>query len=355
MMRVLLLIVSLYGVVSAAPPADVLATDERLVRSPYNWVVNGDGGITSNTPGAYVRGVFNGTGIVLAIDTTANQPMKANQYPAVEFRLDDRPWQRHQLSAGETHITLADELDEGLHEIEIIFAGVWWQAQRWIGGERPAASLTISGLAVQNGMLSQATPRSRKVLVFGDSNSEGYEALKLGVSVANQDAGQATPMLLGHALDAEVGVVAFAGQGNTRGGGGGVPSLADAWAWHWQGQPRLIDGRFHHAPDLVINLHGQNDASLTVEQVRELVAAWREAAPDALIILAAPANLQHAQTLQDSAAMEDRTYSVSAGVDFLQSKRGAGAFHNANHLNVRGHARLAASLARQIGELLDAE
>ena len=341
---------------AAAAAADKMpAAHESFVRSPYNWVENEDGSLTSNTPGAYLRGSFTGGALRLRVDTLANQPLPPNQYPMLAWRVGDVAWQRQQLEPGQTHVDLIDAVGEVPREVEVVFTGVWWQAPRWTGGDRPAASLTLGGFEIDGGKAHPTPARLRRMIVFGDSNSEGYEARQIGVSVENQDAGQATPMILGQALDAEVGVVAFAGQGNLRGGGGGVPPMAEAWNQQWDGQSRLVDGKLSPPPDLIVNLHGQNDPRLTVDEVEALIARWRDAAPDALIVLAAPADLRNAKALEEATQADPHAHFISTGVDFLQTKRGVGAFHNANHLNVRGHALYAATNARLIGGLLQSE
>lgn len=320
--------------------------------SPYNWRP-GMSAIT-NTPGAYFKVRFSGTSCSLVVDVSSLSGQSAGDYPAIAYSVDGGVWTRYQLTSSDEILSLASGLADTNHDLIVVLVGAYYTVDRWT---TPVMALTVTGLMLDGGKsLSSPTTYSGRCIVYGDSNGEGYEALTHGVSVANQDAGQAYPLLIGRAFECEVGVVAFAAQGYTATGGGNVPDLEDAWDFYYSGQSRLDTGLFSPEPDYIFCMMGQNDSSGVQTAVENLIAAWRTAAPSAAIVLCSPSNLNQASAIEAgvTAAADDNTYWVTTGQDFLGSWSSGTSkqWTNANHLSVRGHARYAAALIRAIEQEL---
>lgn len=324
-------------------PVTVSVTDTNLFFSPYNWYKSGSTYAQTNNPGAYFKTKFTGTSVKLNVDVSplSGAGTSAGNYPAIQYSIDGGAFTRRQLLSSDTQITLASSLSAGTHTLEVHVVAAWWQADRW---NTPVSVVRVTGLELDQSASTVAPDLfSGRMIIYGDSNSEGYESLAVGVSVANQDANQAFPVIMGRAFSCEYGVVGFAGQGYTAGGGGNVPNLQNAWDDYYSGQSRLSGGLFSPAPDYIVSAHGQNDGSPRTA-VAALIPAWRAAAPNAKILICIPANQNCLSTITQGVADADdeNTHIINFGENLLR-----GSYVHSNHLNVRGHALFAATLARQ--------
>lgn len=320
--------------------------------SPYNWYKSSGTYAITNTPGAYCKIEFSGTSLALKVDVSAlsGAGVSASNYPTIAYSVDGAALTRYQLLSSDTSLTLATGLAAGTHTLELILVGSWWSTDRWT---TPVMALKITGLALDNdASLSSPTTYTGRMVIYGDSVAEGYEALTHGVSVANQDAGQANGLLIARAFQCEVGVIGFAGQGFTTTGGGNVPDLEDSWDEYYNAQSRLSGGAFSPAPDYVISTMGQNDSSGVQTAVQNLITAWRTAAPSAKIVFCSPADLANASAISAgvTASGDANAFYVTTGEDLIGSWSSGASLRwsNANHLSVRGHARYAAIIAKEI-------
>jgi len=330
---------------SATPVAnnDFAVNNSSLFLSPYNWRLSGSTYAETNNPGAYFKTKFSGASCTLLLNTTNQSSLSAGNYPAVAWQINGGAWQRSQLTSGQTTLSLATGLGSGPHTLDFVVCGAWWQSDRW---STPVSAVRITGLRLATGAtLSASTLQTGRMILFADSNGEGYEALSSGVSVANQDANQAFPLVLGRALACEVGVIAFAGQGYNATGGGSVPDLEDAWDFYMSGQSRLSGGLLSPSPDYIVSTHGQNDSSATQAGAEACITQWLAAAPAAKIMLVSPMNLTQASAISAAvtAAASSRVKYTSPGDMSACSN-----YINSTHLSLRGHHVYASLIAGAI-------
>lgn len=323
---------------------NLIAVDDADVEfSPYNWRLSGSTFALTNNPGAYLLTKFTGTSFRLRVDVSAlvTAGESAGQYPAIGYYVNGT-YTRYQLTSSDTTLTLASGLSAGTHTLELVLVGAWWQSDRWT---TPVQALKVTGFEVDGGSdVAAPDTYADALLLFGDSNCEGYEALGTGVTVANQDAGLSHALLYRHALKCEVGVVAFAGQGYTQTvAAANLPDLEDSWDFYSSGQSRLSGGLLAPEPTYLVSVQGQNDGGDVTATVTALIAAWRAAAPGATIFVGSPVNQSHASQLSAAvaAAADANCFWLPIAQDLLT---GTG-FDNGTHINgLRGHPRYAAML-----------
>lgn len=335
---------------TASSFATVTIADADWFFSPYNWLKTGSTRAETNTPGAYFKARVSGTSCKMTLDVSHLAAVTAGNYPTIEWQIDGGAKTRVQLTSSTTQIDFGT-LSDASHDLFVQLVGAWWQNDRWT---TPVQSLRVTSLVLNGGeALSAPTLLSGRMLIFGDSHCEGYEALTAGVSVANQDAGDAYGNLLASRFNCEYGIIGFAGQGYTAGGGGSVPDCEDAWDFYWSGQSRLSAGLLSPTPSYIISCHGDNDstgAALTTA-VASCISQWRAAAPSAAIVVCVPPNRDaegKQSEIQDgvTAAADARAYFIDTGVNLLV----AGPYLNGGHLSTAGHIQY----ADLIGDGMDA-
>jgi hypothetical protein len=325
-----------------AGPVTITVDDADLFFSPYNWLLSGSSYAQTNNTGAYLKTKFTGTSCKL------NVSIPATSTPSILYSIDGGAWTRADMTSATTQVTLATGLADTTHTLTVIVVFLYHGIDRW---STPTSRLRVTGVVLDGGE-DVAAPDlfSGRMLVYADSNGEGFEALGVGTTQANSDASQAFPILLGWAFGCEVGVVAYASQGYAAATGApaGVPDLEDAWDFYYDGSSRLSGGLLSPEPDYIFCTMGQNDGSGVQAAVEALISAWRAAAPDAKLVFVAPANLNQASAITAgvTASADANAFYVTTGEDFLADESGANAYGNANHLNVRGHALYAATVAR---------
>jgi lysophospholipase L1-like esterase len=379
------------------PALTVAITDANLFWSPYNWYSNGAGAmqangvkgsstyILSNTPGAYLKAKFTAPvgNVTIAIDVSAltGAGAASNQYPAVAYSLDEGAFVAVQLTSASTAITIA-VATAGVHTLFLYFKQYaplgGTTVDRWV---TPVNQVRITGLTLPAGTtqpLTQApTLRSKRALGFGDSITEG----------SNSVSGGTDDPLLSYlracmaGLDAEFGIVGFAGQGWTYAPSStGVKKFhtpADdantTWNKYFAGQSRLVSGLFSPAPDYITVAHGTNDALQAIANATVTAAAndWltavRAAAPSARVFVLVPPG-RYKKTALTAATLPDATcYLIDLGAEVAgglvaygsEAGDGAAGYGAASrrsvdglHPNAVGHAELGARLTDAIQLLL---
>lgn len=332
-------------------PATIAVTDAGVFFSPYNWYSDGAGVLQSNnvhasstyaksnTPGAYLKTSFSGTSCKVNVDVTplTGGSVAAGDYPAIGYRVDGAAQTRYQLLSSDTQITVATGLASGSHTLQIDFLGVMWNTKdRWT---TPVMVLKVTGLELDTAASVTAPRLPGRMVVFGNSNTEGHEAVAAGVSVAHQDASVSYARLLATLLHCEVGIVGFAGQGiDTAVGTANVPALTAAWNLYAAGQSRLVAGRLSPDPDYLVCNHGINDSGDITTSATSLISAWRTAAPTAPILITVPwTGVKVSQfTAAVAAAADANTYLLNTGVTSYGS--------NGTHLSTAGHSTYATDL-----------
>lgn len=229
--------------------------DPAILYSPYNWDVTSVRAKTINA-GAYFRVMI--TGAPASITLNFDMAGVASPVPKLTWEVDG--WGSGTVDLASTiAVPLPAANTWGKHLVTVTVEATSETVDRW-GGQAPATKLT--GIDT-TGTASAPAARPLKVLVLGDSITEGVRALNR-TAAADTDRNSSRnnwAYQLGGILDAEVGVVGFGGTAITHGGSGGAPALAGFWNTQWSGGPsRGVAG---NPPDYVVINMGTNDADAT--------------------------------------------------------------------------------------------
>lgn len=318
----------------------VAINDSNWFFSPGNWYKSGSTYAQSNNPGAYFKVKFSGTSVKLNVDVSplTAASVSALNYPAIKYSIDGGAFTRYQLTSSDTQLSLGSGLSSGQHTLVVYFVGIQWDSNdRWL---TPTMVLRVTGLVLQGGQsLSAPTLEPFRMIVYGDSNLEGQEALHANTTVANQDAQASFGLTLGFALHCEVGIVGFSGQGFEGGNQGNLVSLVDAWDFYADGKSRLSAGAFVDTFDYIVCNHGINGGG-SAATVSGLIAAWRAAAASARILMAVPWTAADAANIATGV-----TNAADANTKLLNTGRTNYATQpSGGHLSTAGHADYAADL-----------
>lgn len=285
--------------------SNVLVDDPGLFFSPYNWKISGSQYALSQTPGAYIKTVFTGTSlkINLSEDLLVNSSTEEEFYPRLRYKIDNQEEVEVQLNSTISTITAATGLESGSHNLLITFphvgGGLADHPDRWTV---PVHGIKFIGLTIdEGGSISLPTLKPKRLLVYGDSISEGVGVAGATGSFPNtdSDATKSVSQLLANDLNAEVGFRALGGGGWTISGSGGVPPVFvsgddgnSMWNKYSEGESLFVDGQFVPQPDYIYMNHGTNDWGSSDSSVTASVRGWldavRVAAPDAYIFLTIP-------------------------------------------------------------------
>lgn len=322
----------------------VAVNDANIFYMPEGWYRNGSTYLQSVNPGNYLKlkaDASTAFGLTVDVSTLTGGSVSALDYPTIVYQIDDGALTRYQLVSTDAAINLGTGI-----EITIWFAGMDWDSyDRW---NTPVLCLRITGIELTAGRsLVAPTLKTNRFLFYGDSHTEGFEALASGTTVANQDAALAYPYLVGIALDGEYAVAAFAGQGWTVGSGvsSNVPDFEDSWDFHYSGQARITGGVFATTLSGIFICHGHNDGSGVQTAVESTLPQLRTAAPSAPIFCIYPPNLNQAAAILagEASAGDANSFVFDHGNTNLLTPYASG-----SHLSgLRGHPRIAAEIIRQ--------
>jgi len=326
---------------SAGPlvePAVISVNDAGLFWSPYTWRISGSSFAESNNTGAYLRTTFTGTSVAVTVDVAnlVAASTTALKYPAIKYRVDGAAWSRTQLSSSSTDVSLATGLTDASHTLEVVIVGLAFDIDRFT---TPVSAVKITGVKLDEGKsVASPTLRTNRVIMFGDSNTEGLEILGATTTVANTDSVQAWPYLIARAIDAEYGVVAFASQGYISGlAGANTGSFSANWDLYSTGNSRLVSGLLSPVPDTIIINHGDNDPDTdsTTTGIIAVLGELRTAAPLAKIVVCIPVNLELESRIRAAVTSvgDSNTVICDPGEIILQND-----YANSAHMNALGHA-----------------
>lgn len=328
---------------AAGGPVTVSVTDANWFFSPYNWQASGSTFKQATSPGAYMKAVVGSTTTIkLNVDVAplVSAAVSAANYPAILYSIDQGAWTRYQLTSADTQLTLGTGLANSAHQVDVIFVGLFWNSNDlWTN---PDLMLRVTGMEIDTGASTSApTLYSGRMIVWTDSHGIGHEVLAAGVSVANQDAAYAFPLLMARAFSCEVGVVGYAGQGyDTAVATANVPALSSAWNLYMAATSRLSAGLLSPAPDYIVSAHGTNDGGSVAATVTTLIGAWRTAAPSAKIFVCVPPGL--AQEANLATGVTNAADANAFLIDHLENML-INQYKNGSHLNLRGQPRYTAA------------
>jgi hypothetical protein len=380
-----------WGAGSGAPPTtqDIDVTDTGLYFSPFNTYSDGVGAVQSNnvrsdathtiwnSPGAYLK--FNvtiasgGAGVVkLYLDTTSLQTLTASKCPTLVYHVDDKVFSSSLLaySAATVELTLGSGLAVGTHSVAVYFKSIDLNTpgDRWT----PLQAVKITGLQIDaTASIPAYTPRTYRMLWYGDSSGEGASVVDENADNASNDATQCMVPLVARALDAEVGNVSYGGCGYLRGIDNEVasstnPALQNATSANefYDKYHSGADRDFSDPPDFVFIEMGGNDSGLTAQNVTDAIDKVRTAVGASAWIFPVteylPAASSKAATIASGTAAAAQTFRTinlvpsvlltpTAGVTSLYSED---AELPGAHLNVRGHAHHAAEIIQLAQEAM---
>lgn len=162
---------------------------------------------------------FTGTSLAAAIDLSllTSGSISTSNYPYLNWSIDGGPWQRAQVAAS---VSLANGISAGTHSVEIRYEPDD-ESDTWT----PHSAIRITGWTVDSTATisapsGNATARARAAMLFGDSITRGYDAANIALDSFG--------MILAHALNAEIGITGYSGQG----WGKAATSVAPAFRIH---------------------------------------------------------------------------------------------------------------------------
>lgn len=346
---------------TAAGPVTIVVTDANLYFSPFNWYSDGAGAMQANNVkasssyawcnmrGGYLKfkaSVGTSGSIALSLNTAMLSSIAAAGCPQIAWSISAGAIQSRTLAAGDASLSLATGLAAGTYDVFVWFRGVYitqdgGQAQNYT---TPNNRFQVTSVVLSaGGSLSAPTVRSKKMIAYGDSITEGDLSNGGPRSATSQDASLTYGWLLAEALDAEVGIVGFYGM---------TWSWFDStWANYAQGLSRLANGRLSPAPDFVTVNYGENDGNPgpAASTVTTTLSAISAAAPSAKIVNLIPFS-GRARTNLISATLPANGYRI----DLAPPEMANGALvwsYDGQHPNQRGHANLASLLAAKVNAM----
>lgn len=197
---------------------------------------------------------FKGASLVLDIDDSASGEAHAAGGPqsnSIEVRIDGGPSRKVTLSPGRNRLILAEGLAAGPH-----IAFIRKRTESHVG------VITLHGLDAPGGSIEKPSPPSRRLTLYGDSNSCGYGAeapsRDIKYSPATQNSEAAFPALAARSLGLELNLIAASGWGIMRGyGGDSASAIPRVW------RRVLIDQELPEAtgpePACIMVVLGDND------------------------------------------------------------------------------------------------
>jgi lysophospholipase L1-like esterase len=326
-----------------ASPVTINPNDTGILYSPYNWVV-ASGLAESINAGAYLKTII--TGSPAAISLSFDMTNVSSPVPQIAYRVDHGPWTVAAV-ASSVSLTMPSGNAWTKHLIEVVVKSTTETVNRWNSTRN--ASVKLTGIVTDSITATAVKPtvRALRVLVFGDSITEGVRTLNSTASndTDRNDAQQGWAWQLAESLGAEVGVVGFGGTGISTSGSGNVPALSTSYALMWSGTSRS----FSTSPDLVVLNIGTNDGSTnTTTAMTGLLDALLSATTARIVVLRPFGGTAQAAYLQAAvAACTDPkrvTYVDTAG--WWSSTDSSDGTHPYGYANVETLAPLVASAAR---------
>lgn len=347
---------------SATSAGSVLpVTSPEVYFSPFNWYSDGGGAMQANNVrasstyawlnmrGGYMKfkAIVGAAGsIALTVDTASLASITAAGCPQIAWNINGGAQQSHLMVSGETSLSLASGLSAGTYDVYLYYRGVYItqdgaSAQNYT---TPNNKFKVTGILLSaGGTLAAPTIKSKTMLSYGDSITEGDLSNGGPRSATSQDAGMVYGRLLAEALDAEIGIVGFYGEA--------FSWFQSTWANYASGFSRLIGGLLSPQPDFITVNYGENDGDPgpTTSTVTGVLAAVAAAAPSAKLIQLIPFSGK-ARTNLTAATLPANGYRIDLAPPQMLPGRLVWSY-DGQHPNQRGHSYLAALLANKVNSL----
>jgi lysophospholipase L1-like esterase len=248
--------------------------------SPYTWYTFGSSYILADNPGAYFKVKFTGTSVSLGVDVSAMSgiSLPAKQYPRIAYQIDGGTWQTYQLKSTDSLVSLGSSLSDTTHDLEVLYLSSDAYTARWNG----TMSLKITNLTLDVGKtLSAATLLPKKMLIFGDSITEGAWVLGDHTDLTNYSnyevATSSYAVGVANDLNAEYGNAAFGGEAWGSSFNSDIPQFTSAWNYYFSTNSRLSGGLLSPAPDYVLINMGANGGLSSGSVASSLLSSLRVA------------------------------------------------------------------------------
>ncbi len=359
----------------------ITVTDTNWYWAPYATFSNGSGTLQSNNilPGSTVAGWvnngnksmlgFTGTSCILMMDMTNTDGSNLSQ---LVYSVDGGA---QQVASSAALITVATGLSAGNHLVEFWSYGSYESDNAWAiagGDTMPVNRVKFTAALIDGGSASIAPssaskpppPTTLNILVFGDSITEGSRMLANSANISGgQDGTQSYANTIAKMLKANVGLVAWDGQGLIVAAQRSVPACYNAslttaaWSNYFNGTSRLVGGLLTPAPDVIIVNQGTNDGYSSANTATfqasytAFLAQLRAAAPNALIVCIVPFGGWYRSYVLAATLPDSNSIFIDLGTQFQQGLTNAGASYRSwdgLHPNVRTHADAASQIGYQV-------
>lgn len=285
-----------YLAAESQPATRILSsTDPEVLASlsPLNWIRTAHGVHSPICSASFKLNFIDTRRVVLNVDTLSLHYPSPHRFPILAWTVNDGPEQTHQLTAGETAITLADSISDPV--IDFYLKGLSPFEDRF-QGEIPANAFSFSGFTLDaNGHALAAAEPSPLWLNLGDSILSGD-----GAALADQqgrpaddlwaaadDARASYGYLLAQHYGHRESRLAFGGYA-WAGGGGGNPQVADLIDQLTSTTSRLTAGKLLPCPDVVLINLGENSAPLAEHVIAALTRLRLRTSPATKFIVMIP-------------------------------------------------------------------
>lgn len=338
-------------------------TNTNLYFSPGNWFSDGLGIIqpnnilpsstfaSSTNPGAYLKfnvNIASSGYVLLNVDTSPLNSIVAANCPRIAVSIDGGALTTTLLSYSTAIQQISLSSTPGYHSIIVWFQGVTQNSSsamgdRWTTLTTDASVVKTNGIELDpNSTLTSPTVKPYKMLVYGDSITEGCDVAGSNNGPGAQDATNTYAIQLANTFNAEVGIVGWASQGYEQVGYGNVPVLSSSYNFYSSGNARRFISY-----DIVIDNHGTNGTT-TAADVSTMLANYRAICPNAVIFKVVPFGQVAATNITTGVSnyklsnpTDNNVFLINTGVNYVN-----GTNSNDNlHPNVTGHTVYASALA----------
>lgn len=285
------------------------ATDSRIYHTEQNWYADPSGFLETINGGAYIKVGFNGSSFTFNLDDSFDKTTCT-----LAWSLDGGPEQNQTMPVTSKSITIASGLKKDANHTLYLFVRNHFSVDRWYN---TSSRLRIMSVTIDDDATLFAPKLApKRLMAYWDSIGEGvWINGNLSWEYAH-DAHLTFAFSLALALNAELSVVAYGGQGYTRWGAGSSPQL-----WNSSGLPNesswnyLSVNRkrtFENCPDYIINGHGTNDFMSDPNMVFTNALGWlrdmRKTCPTSRIFFTVP----FGQFMEDTLVKVFQTYQTES-------------------------------------------
>eukprot|EP01088_Endostelium_zonatum_P018964 TRINITY_DN6317_c0_g1_i2.p1 TRINITY_DN6317_c0_g1~~TRINITY_DN6317_c0_g1_i2.p1 ORF type:complete len:329 (+),score=44.20 TRINITY_DN6317_c0_g1_i2:60-1046(+) len=297
----LLFLLVVIGIIGGCASIKFAANHPFWYFSEWNWHVDSNGIAQATNSGSYFKLSFTGsTSVQISLDQSGSYPQP---FMTVSWSINDGPEQFSTLTSSVQSLTLATQLSQNsIYNITFWIINSLQSIDRW---DSPLNFIRIRSVQFSGptARLLPATTRPGRLMIYWDSIGEGVNVEGCLGDLRTNNGRETWAFALAEAINSEISMIGWGGQGYTVGGGGNVPQL-----WSASGSPQTSAWNHYNAklvrnftqigcPDYVLCGHGTNDGlqhrdqNLVYTQAYGWFNAMRSACPNSWIFLVVPFGL----------------------------------------------------------------